>query len=557
MEIDFFELFQNNSTLMLFTVVWMGLLLGRARFGSIELGSTTGVLLIALVFGHFGFKAEAILGTFGFTMFIFAVGLQAGPTFFSAFMTDGKKYIALAVIVAVSSLGLALAIGRFIGLDYGMNAGLLAGALTSTPTLAGAQDALTSGVARLPEGMTAAQANENIGVAYAITYIFGTIGLILFIRYLPVILRIDLPAEARRLAKERGFGHKEVLAHGAEDIPLIRAYRLPEEVEGKSIAEIQATRGRRGVPLSIRRGGKIIDVDVEDTLQKGDVISVIGSMADHEKNKEVLGQEMFDAELLNFNVVTKEVIVIRNTIVGKSLADLNIPGRYGCFVRGLKRASISLPTHPGVILNKGDRLYLTGEESRLNEVAEEIGRVEAEETDTDLLTFSVGIGIGVLVGMVMIKVGGVSIGLGSAGGLLLIGILLGFMRSVYPAFGGVPPAARKVMMEFGLVLFMAGVGLNAGAGIVDGFLSAGPKLIIGGILVTVCPVLVAYFVGRKFLKMNPAILLGSITGSMTSTPSLNVITDAAKNDIPALGYAGTYTFANVLLTFAGTVIMTI
>ena len=126
---------------------------------------------------------------------------------------------------------------------------------------------------------------------------------------------------------------------------------------------------------------------------------------------------------------------------------------------------------------------------------------------------------------------------------------------MFPTFGGVPPAARNVLMEFGLVLFMSGVGLGAGAGIVEGFLSAGPQLILGGILVTLSPVLIAYFVGRKVLKMNPAILLGSITGSMTSTPSLNVVTEAAKSEIPALGYAGTYTFANVLLTFAGTIMM--
>lgn len=557
MEINFFELFKGNSILMIFTVIWLGLLLGRVKFGSIELGSTTGVLLLALVFGHFGFKAEPMMGSFGFTIFIFAVGLQAGPTFFSAFMADGKNYIILAVVVASTSLALALTIGKIINLDYGMNAGLLAGALTSTPTLAGAQDALTSGIASLPEGMTASQAKENIGVAYAITYVFGTMGLILFIRYLPLILKIDLPAEARKLAKERGLGAKQTLAHAANDIPLIRAYRVPKEAVGKTIAEIRAKRGGSGVPLSIRRGREIVNLTEDEALQDGDVISVIGSLEQHDKNREVLGKEEFDAEMLNFNIVTKEIVVTRSNAAGKTLGELSIPSRYGCFVRGLNRASIHLPISDSMVLNKGDRLFLTGEESRLAEVANEIGKVDAEETETDLFTFSVGIGIGVLIGMIMIKVGGVSIGLGSAGGLLMVGIVLGFMRSVYPTFGGVPPAARKVLMEFGLVLFMAGVGLNAGAGILEGFRSAGPQLIIGGIIVTISPVLVAYLIGRKFLKMNPAILLGSITGSMTSTPSLNVVSDAAKSEIPALGYAGTYTFANVLLTFAGSTIMSL
>ena len=269
----------------------------------------------------------------------------------------------------------------------------------------------------------------------------------------------------------------------------------------------------------------------------------------------LLGPEVLDPELLNYNVVTKEIVAINTEVVGRSLGEVNIPGTYGCFVRGLNRASIELPVNASVVINKGDRLHVTGEESRLNELAAKIGRIEAEETQTDLLTFSIGIGLGVLIGMILLKVGVVSIGLGSAGGLLLVGIVLGFLRSMYPTFGGVPPAARNVLMEFGLVLFMAGVGLGAGAGIVEGFKSAGVQLLLGGVVVTLAPVLVAYFVGRKFLKMNPAILLGSITGAMTSTPSLNVVNEAAKSGIPALGYAGTYTFANVLLTFAGTILV--
>jgi putative transport protein len=555
MEIDFYKLFETSSILMIFTVIATGLLVGRIKFGPVELGSTTGVLLVALLFGHLGFVANPQMGTFGFSIFIFAVGLQAGPTFFSVFLTDGKNYIILAVVVAVTAITLALTIGRVIGLEYGMNAGLMAGALTSTPTLAGAQDAISGGHASLPEGMTAETAAQNVGVAYAITYIFGTIGLILFIRYLPALLHIDLPEEAKKLARERGFGAKKKLAVTASDIPLIRAYALPKTAVGKTIMELRAQNKKRGLPLRIRRKNKIIEATHDLKLEKDDTISVIGSIEEHDSSSELLGSEVLDPELLNYNVVTKEIIAITTEVVGQSLGDLDIPGNYGCFVRNLSRASIDLPINAGTVLNKGDRLHVTGEESRLNDLATEVGRIEAEETQTDLFTFSLGIGVGVMIGLVMLKLGVVSIGLGSAGGLLLVGILIGFLRSMYPTFGGVPPAARNVLMELGLVLFMAGVGLGAGAGIVEGFKSAGLQLILGGVIVTLVPVLVAYFIGRKFLNMNPAILLGSITGSMTSTPSLNVVTEAAKSEIPALGYAGTYTFANVLLTFAGTILM--
>ena len=557
MEINFLELFNSNMVLMIFAVVSLGLLVGRLKIGPIQLGSTTGVLLIGLLFGHLGFTADPMLGAFGFTVFIFTVGLQAGPTFFSVFFTEGAKYITLAVVVAGSALGTALLIAALIGLDYGMNAGLLAGSLTSTPTLAGAQDAINSGIATPPEGMAATKASQNVSVAYAITYIFGTIGLIVFIRYLPILLRIDLPEEARKLARERGFGQKKQLADSADRIPLIRAYRIPDGMVGKTIAELRAGRSKKGLPLRIRRAGAIVDASLDQKLKKGDIVSVIGSLYDHEHRGEEIGEEVLDPELLNYDITTKEIVIISNDAAGKSLSDIGITEDFGCYVRSLKRASIELTTDGNVIVNKGDRLYVTGEARRLDELADKIGSVEAEETQTDLFNFSIGIFCGVLIGMVMLRFGGISVGIGSAGGLLLIGILFGFLRSVYPAFGGVPAAARSILMEFGLVLFMAGVGLKAGGGILEGFVSAGPQLLLGGVVVTLLPVIIGYGFGRKILKMNAAILLGSITGAMTSTPSLNVVTGAAKSEIPALGYAGTYTFANVLLTFAGAIMMNI
>jgi putative transport protein len=142
-------------------------------------------------------------------------------------------------------------------------------------------------------------------------------------------------------------------------------------------------------------------------------------------------------------------------------------------------------------------------------------------------------------------------GLGTAGGLLIIGIIIGYLGSVMPTFGQVPAAARYVLMELGLMLFMACVGLNAGGGVIEALASVGPLIIACGVLVTLLPPLVAYLVGRRLLHMNPALLLGSITGAMTSTAALNVVTEEARSGVPALGYAGTYTFANVLLTFAG------
>jgi len=209
----------------------------------------------------------------------------------------------------------------------------------------------------------------------------------------------------------------------------------------------------------------------------------------------------------------------------------------------------------GLRLEKGDRLEIVGEKENLQRLAEAVGFIEQDIDKTDLATFAFGIIAGTLLGLVTLALGDISIGLGTAGGLLIIGIIIGYLGSVMPTFGRVPAAARYVLMELGLMLFMAGVGLNAGGGVVEALASVGPLIIISGILITLLPALVAYFVGRRLLGMNPALLLGSITGAMTSTPALNVVTEAAGSSVPALGYAGTYTFANVLLTFAGALMM--
>jgi putative transport protein len=240
------------------------------------------------------------------------------------------------------------------------------------------------------------------------------------------------------------------------------------------------------------------------------------------------------------------------------LSELDIPGKFGCFPISISRAQIELvPLESRTTIQRGDVVRVAGERSRIAELARNLGYVEREMETTDLVTLSLGIAAGLLAGLVVVKVGGLTIGLGSAGGLLLVGILIGFLRSLNPTFGRVPPAASSVLMDLGLMFFMTGVGIQAGGGVVGALTSVGPVVIAGGACITLAPALIGYAFGRKVLKLNPALLLGSITGAMTSTPSLGIVQKAADSSLPALGYAGTYTFANVLLTFAGTLMMRI
>ena len=551
MEINVLDLLSENAFLLIFTVIGLGYLVGNIRIAGIQAGPVIGVLLVGLVFGHLGFSVPAGASSFGFALFIFSVGIQAGPTFFSAFAADGLKYVTLAFVVAGTAVALTLGLTQLLDLEYGFSAGLLAGALTSTPTLAGAQDAVNSGIAALPDGISANKVLENISVGYAITYIFGTVGMILAVRFFPRIAGIDLPAEAAQLARERGLKRGRRRGIGGK-LPIVRAYRVSERVVGKTVAQVQAEAGDvQGKVLRVKRGNKLLDGTPDLVFEKGDIASFIAALNVHERAREGNDSDVLDPDLLNYQVTTQEIIVADTKVVGKTLKDLDMPQQFGCFATGLTRASIDLPLDSALPLQKGDRLDVVGEKSNLNRLAESIGFVEKDVEETDLATFAFGMIGGTLLGLITIALGNLSIGLGTAGGLLIVGIIIGYLGSVMPTFGRVPAPARYVLMELGLMLFMSGVGLNAGGGVVEALTSVGPLIIVSGILVTLVPALVAYLVGRRLLHMNPALLLGSITGAMTSTPALNVVTEAARSGVPALGYAGTYTFANVLLTFAG------
>ncbi len=216
---------------------------------------------------------------------------------------------------------------------------------------------------------------------------------------------------------------------------------------------------------------------------------------------------------------------------------------------------MEVPLSPDLRFEPGDVLHVTGHRGSLDRLGADIGHIERAADETDLVTFGLGIAAGTYIGGLAIQVGGVSVGFGSAGGLLAAGLTIGFLRAIRPTFGRVPSAARWVFMELGLLIFMAGVGLRAGSGILETLATSGLSLFVAGILVTSVPVLAGFAFGRWVLGLNPVYLLGAITGSMTSGAALSIVNREAGNSLPALGYTGAYAFANVLLTVAGSLIL--
>lgn len=554
MEINVFELLKEDQVLVIFTVISLGYLLGKTNLLGIKLGNISGVLITGLFFGAWGFTGNTEIATFGFTLFIFCVGLQAGPSFFAAFAADGARYMLLSLIVASTAVLLCLMFSQMFNFLPGGAAGVLAGSLTSTPTLVGAQDAVLSHASSLEEGVSAQEIIKNLSVAYSLTYLFGIAGLLLFIKYIPIIFKIDLVAEARKIAPARAGG-KFI---NENNLPMVRTYRVEggSKFVGRTIHQIQEAAQQYFTVLGIRRGNTIIEVDRETTvIEEGDIVSVIASVAQHSFAKSKNIPEVFDKELLNFRIRTKEITITSYDYVGKSVNEIMLPARHGAYILGIVRSGIELPVDANTVLQKGDRLEVIGEENMIIDLGHKLGSIEADVERTDLLTLCVGVALGLLLGTLVLKFGDISISLGSAGGLLLVGILISFIRSIYPTFGVFPRAARNIMMDFGIVLFMSTIGLNAGSKVLEALATVGPLLMICGAVVTVVPVMVAFLVGKYLMKMNQAILMGAITGAMTSTASLNVVMEAAKSQVPALGYAGSYTFANVILTFFGALLV--
>jgi putative transport protein len=540
----------DHLDLAFFLVLGVGYLIGNIRLGTITLGSVAGVLFAGLIFGYFGFKISSSAQMVGFSLFIFSVGYQAGPGFVAVLKQDGLKYFALAVVVATTGFAMAAAWAYFLSLPPGMSAGLLSGGLTSSPTLAAAQDAVQSGTVVLKEGWTQEQLIKNMSMGYAVTYIFGLVGLIMVIQYLPGFLGVDLAEEARAFAKEEASGGVAL----PENV-VLRTYRITDPaIETLSLDELRKMYWDKRSVIKVKRGEKFYPVD-ENGLKVGDIIEVLGPRKYFAEKISKVAEEIVPEWTAENVQDTAQVIVENADVIGHTFAEVAAHRRFGLMVMELRRNGKRIEVTPETVLEKNDVITVMGPPHQIEAMSEYVGHLERESAETDMVTLAFGIVIGLFLGTLSVTLGGVSIGLGSAGGLLVSGLFIGYRRSIRPTFGQLPEATRWFLMEFGLLLFMAGVGMRAGSGILDTIAENGALLIAAGITVTIIPIFVGYFVGSKLLKISPALIFGAITGAMTSGAALSVVIKEAKSPVPALGYTGTYAFANVLLVIAGSLIM--
>ncbi len=552
----FVNILHQRPEVAFFVTITLGYAVGRIRIGSFTLGAVTGVLLAGVLVGQLGITLPSSLKQVLFLLFLFSIGYRTGPQFFRGLKKDGLAQAALAVVFAVVGLAVAYAMARAVGYQAGTAAGLIAGGLTESATIGTATDAINQ--LALGADVKAGLANQ-IPVAFAVTYLVGVIGAAWFLAQIgPRILRVDLAAECRAYEEKMGGGEKkdQLLAWRIFEI---RTFCIEpgSAAAGRSVADLERlVEGARLFVDRVRRGERVERPAQDFVLAAGDVIGLAGRHEILIGNARKFGAEVADPRLVQGAIDALEVVVTRKEIDGMPLAELaDKPFARGVFLRGISRSGIAIPVTPGTVIERGDVLSIVGFPDRTKVAIDAIGVPDRVSDVTDMAFVGLGIVLGALVGIPAFRFGALELGLTQSVGVLLGGLVFGWLRSVRPIFGRIPSATLWLFESLGLTGFIAVVGLSAGPDFVRGLKESGVSLVFAAAAVLFAAQFVTLMVGRYVFRMHPGILLGACAGAGTATPALAAVQEVAKSSVPTLGYGVSYAVGNVFLALWGTVIV--
>jgi putative transport protein len=550
------ELLRQHPEIALFVALSLGFFLGKRKVGTFSLGTSAGVLLAGVLIGQLGIPIPALVKAVSFAMFIFVVGYRVGPQFFRGLRGEGLPLAAMALILAVSGLLTAFAAAWLLGYDKGMSAGLLAGSLTQSAILGSAGNA----IARLDVGPEAQRLlSENLSVAYAVSYLVGTASVAWFLsRVGPRLLGVDLAVACAALGRggdQGGEGESsETLAGGPF---LIRTFRIcgPPWAEA-TVGEVEAVHPGHLLIERVRHGREVREAEPDTPIRTGDTLALAG---DHEELFPLLksiGEEVDDPELLAFPLETLPVVLTSKAADGRTLDELVREHGRGVSIARLTRSGREMPLLAGQHVHRGDTLHLVGSKRHVERAAKALGYANRPGPNVDVVYVALGIALGALLGVPALSLGGVSLGLGTAGGILLAGLVFGWLRSRHPRFGRFPVPAMWVFEVLGLHLFLAAVGISSGPAFVTGLVEYGAGLLLAGLAVSLVPHAVTLLVGRRlFPSLHPGVLLGACAGAGVSSAALEALEEVAGSKVPALGYNVPYAVGNTLLTLAGTLLV--
>ena len=554
-----FATLKQYPEIAIFLALGLGYYFGSFTYKGIGLGAVTATLIAAVIIGQVGITVTGPLKPFAFLMFLFAIGYGVGPQFVRGIAQDGIPQAIFSVVQCVFCLLAPFAIAKIAGYDLGATAGLYAGSQTISASMGLATDAINR------TGLAADQIKPMLDimpVAYAVTYIFGTVGSALIIALVgPPLLGINLVEACKRYMEEHGGGSKQAAGTLVWHQFDLRAYRVKQDgpAVGKTAEQAEALVPNERVFIErVRRNGEIMEADPDTVVQAGDIVAVAGR---REVLVNILGaaaEEVEDRELLAVPAEGVDVYVTSKEVDGKTLAELaNTPFARGIFLRRIARGAIAteIPILPDTKLNRGDIVTLVGRTQGIARATKVLGVLDRPTDIADVAFIGGAIAIGALAGAFVYKVGGIPLTLSTAGGALFSGLFFGWLRSVRPTFGRIPSPTVWFMNSVGLNIFIAIVGISSGPAFVAGLQKLGFSLFLWGIVATSVPLFLGMFVGKYVFKFHDALLLGIVSGARTTTASLGMVTDQAKSQIPALGYTVTYAVGNTLLTIWGMVLV--
>jgi putative transport protein len=511
-------LLNDQPLLALVLAVGLGKLLGGARIYGFALG-TSGVLFAAMALGHFGVHLPPVLGDFGIVLFVYAVGLQAGPHFLRTIRRHGW----LSLVLAIATLGAAwvtmLALARLLGVSPALATGIYAGALTSTPALAASLQVVN---------------DPAIPVGYGVAYPIGVVGVLLFVELVPRLLRIDWREE--KVHAEQGRARPA--------IEFVWIEITNPQIDGKTIQDVEATHMSRAVISRLYDKHVATRPQATTQLRVGQHVRVVGTAADIRRMELLLGPRIADFHEPQSTVTSATLVVTEDSFTGQTLQETQFRERYGVTVTRIWRDDFEFVPGGHSMFEIGDEIRIVGDAADCQRVAQLAGDRPERLNETNFLPLGLGLLAGVLLGQLPIPLpGGLSIQLGLAGGPLLAGMVAGHYGRIGPISFRMPVAARLFVYELGLILFLASAGIRAGESFWPLVETQGATLLTAAVVVKLVPLLVAYGLAKYAFRWDALTSFGAMCGAMTCTPGLGAVTKLTGSSAPSVAYVAVYPMA--------------
>lgn len=522
-----------HSVLILSLVIAFGIMLAKIKVAGVSLGITW-ILFVGIVFGHFDMTLNEhllhFMKEFGLILFVYSIGLQVGPGFFSAFKKGGLTLNLLAMLVVFLGVVITIILHFVTGTPITTMVGILSGAVTNTPGLGAAQQANSD-----LNGIDA----PEIALGYAVAYPLGVVGIILSLIALKYILRINTKTEEAEA--ERGLGHIQELT-----VRPISFEIRNEAIDGKKIKDIRPLMNRDFVISRVRyHDGQETELANSDTvLHLNDKILVISTPKDIEAISVFFGKQIdMQWEQLDKKLISRRILITKAELNGKMLSQLKIRNNFGASITRVNRSGVDLVAAPQLQLQMGDRVTIVGSELAVSHAEKVLGNSMKRLDHPNLIPIFLGIALGCILGSTPFVFPGIPqpVKLGLAGGPLIVSILISRFGPQYKMITYTTMSANLMLREIGISLFLACVGLGAGKGFVETVIYDGGYVWVGyGVIITIVPLLIAGLVGRYVFKLNYYTLIGVLGGSTTNPPALAYSNDLTSCDAPAVGYATVY-----------------